>query len=327
MGIERNIVAVQIMQHLCTCPEHGYSQPGRYGTSGYCTVKTDAGNIMVKRGDRDCSSGVSEAWELALKGTPYEGSITRYNTTYSMKDAFLNSGLFSWEPMSFNASPGDIYLDIDAHTAMCVQNDGYADLLAEFSISETGGIDGAPGDQTGYESSVHGYYSGSWDGILHYNGKADSNSEISPGGSQKPLNGKTPSVAFRVKQNGKWLKEGKCGEQGVPIQAIAIDFEGNGWYQVCTAKYGWLDPVRGYDIDDDENGYAGWKDSPIIAVRAYYETPNPDKTGYFAAKYRVSELKDDWFPYQYDDDVDANQDGYAGDMGPIDRFQIELARV
>ena len=45
---------------------------------------------------------------------------------------------------------------------MCIQNDGAADLLGEFSISETGGIDGEPGDQTGNESSIHGYYE-AWD--------------------------------------------------------------------------------------------------------------------------------------------------------------------
>ena len=72
MGINRANVAAQIMEHLCTCPSHGYSQPGRYGTSGYCDVQTDAGVIKVKRGDRDCSSAVCEAWELALKGTPYD---------------------------------------------------------------------------------------------------------------------------------------------------------------------------------------------------------------------------------------------------------------
>ena len=81
--------------------------------------------------------------------------------------------------MNFNASRGDIYLDESAHTAMCVQNDSSADLLAEFSISETGDIDGEPGDQTGNESSVHGYYE-AWDGILHYEGGAVM-AEASPG--------------------------------------------------------------------------------------------------------------------------------------------------
>ena len=36
---------------------------------------------MVTKGDRDCSSAVCEAWELALAGSPYDGLITRYNWT------------------------------------------------------------------------------------------------------------------------------------------------------------------------------------------------------------------------------------------------------
>ena len=173
VAISRANVAAQIMEHLCNCAEHGYSQPGRHGTSGHCNVGTDAGIVKVTKGDRDCSSAVCEAWELALAGTAYDGLITRYNWTGGMREMFVGSGLFSWEPMSFNASRGDIYLDEENHTAMCIRNDGMADLLGEFSISETGGIDGEPGDQTGRESWVHDYYSGSWDGILHYNGKAD----------------------------------------------------------------------------------------------------------------------------------------------------------
>lgn len=71
VAISRASVAAQIMEHLVTCPEHGYSQPGRHGTSGYCSVQTDAGAVKVKKGDRDCSSAVCEAWELALAGTQY----------------------------------------------------------------------------------------------------------------------------------------------------------------------------------------------------------------------------------------------------------------
>ena len=66
------------MEHLCECPEHGHSQPGRYGTSGYCNVSTDAGNVSVKCGDRDCSSAVCEAWELALASTEYD--LEAYST-------------------------------------------------------------------------------------------------------------------------------------------------------------------------------------------------------------------------------------------------------
>jgi GH25 family lysozyme M1 (1,4-beta-N-acetylmuramidase) len=197
MAISRANVAAQIMEHLCTCSLHGYSQPGRHGTSGHCSVKTDAGTVKVTKGDRDCSSAVCEAWELALAGTPYDGLITRYNWTGGMREMFVGSGLFSWKPMSFNALRGDIYLDEQNHTAMCIRNDGSADLLGEFSISETGGIDGEPGDQTGRESWVHDYYSGSWDGILHYNGKADTGGAPGGSGSGAP-SGDVSELAERV---------------------------------------------------------------------------------------------------------------------------------
>ena len=45
---------------------------------------------------------------------------------------------------------------------MCLDggNDGIYgyDCLGEFSLAETGGIYGQSGDQTGGESSIHGYY-------------------------------------------------------------------------------------------------------------------------------------------------------------------------
>lgn len=160
-------------------------------------MKTDAGTIKVTKGDRDCSSAVCEAWELALAGSPYDGLITRYNWTGGMREMFVGSGLFSWKPMSFNATRGDIYLDEEHHTAMCIRNDGMADLLGEFSISETGGIDGEPGDQTGRESWIHDYYSGQWDGILHYNGKADTGGASTPTGSGAP-SGDVSELAARV---------------------------------------------------------------------------------------------------------------------------------
>jgi len=64
--------------------------------------------------------------------------------------------------MSFSAVRGDIYLNEANHTAMCL--DGGSDkvhnydCLGEFTISETGGIYGQSGDQTGGESIIHEYY-------------------------------------------------------------------------------------------------------------------------------------------------------------------------
>ena len=307
--ISRANVAAQIMEHLCTCPEHGYSQPGRYGTSGYCNVKTDIGIIKVKRGDRDCSSAVCEAWELALKGTPYEGKITRYHATFDMKSIFLASGLFSWKPMSYSALRGDIYLDEDAHTAMCTQNDARADLLAEFSISETGGIDGKPGDQTGQESSVHGYYPGSWDGILAYNGKADTKEQDS---GTKP---KQPTFRISTDWAGKtWLKAGAEGTRGKAIRWLAI--KGAGRYRVCTRDNGWLPWVTKCNIRDLEKGCAG-DGSEIIGLQVESED----------FRYAVRRLGGGWYAdMQGLVDLGGSYDNFAGDLAnAIDGFRIKLA--
>ena len=131
--------------------------------------------------------------------------------------------------------------------------------------------------------------------------------EISPVGKTNRTNSHR-NVRFRVKQDGTWLPEGRSGEKGIFLEAIAIDMGGNGEYQVCTAKDGWLDPVSGYDITD-RAGYGGHKDSPIIAVRIF-----SDQVLY---KYGVGELGGKWHPYAY-----TNKEGFAGDFGPIDRFLI-----
>jgi hypothetical protein len=172
MGVSRAEVAAQVMEHLCACPEHGYSQAARYGAEGFCGVDTDAGRVEVRKGDRDCSSAVCEAWELALAGTAWAGHISRYCWTGNMLATFVATGLFSWEAPGFAAARGDVYLDEDRHTAMCLGGG----MLGEFSISETGGTAGAAGDQTGRESRVRAWYAGSWDGVLHYNGGADGGS-------------------------------------------------------------------------------------------------------------------------------------------------------
>lgn len=106
------------------------------------------------KGDRDCSSAVCDAWQTALQGTSYEGALNGATYTGNMRDVFVNSGLFEWHDMSFSASRGDIYLNEQCHTAMCLDGSADHDILGQFSISETGGIYGQSGDQTGGESNI-----------------------------------------------------------------------------------------------------------------------------------------------------------------------------
>lgn len=176
-------VAATLHHHLCTHDWHGYDQHARWGDGeGVCSVTVDGKTYVVEQGDRDCSSSVIECWRAALRGTPYEGRLNGATYTGNMRSVFVASGLFEWKPMSFIAQRGDIYLNEVNHTAMCQTPN--PDTLSEFGINEKGTITGGRvGDQTGYESRVRAYYDYPWDGILHYNGKADTATSSTPSGS------------------------------------------------------------------------------------------------------------------------------------------------
>ena len=144
---------------------------------------------------------------------------------------------------------------------------------------------------------------------------------------------KIPDIFYRVRCDGKWLPEVKnmddyAGIRGKVITDVAIRVsEGNLWYQAHTKNSGWLSQITDYDINDYYKGYAG-NGEEIDALRVYYITPKAilDKTGnYLKAKYHVSALNSDYFGYQYDNETNSGQDGYAGLFGrSIDRLQIKL---
>lgn len=154
-------VAVQLMKHLVEHDWHGYSQYSRWGDGeGACDISVGGKVYKVEQGDRDCSSAIISAFEAAgisCGGATYTGN---------MRKLMVATGNFVWHPMSsgYIAKSGDVYLNESCHTAMCLSE--VPDMLMEFSISETGGIDGAEGDQTGWESHTCAYYNYPWDGIL-----------------------------------------------------------------------------------------------------------------------------------------------------------------
>ena len=154
-------VAVELMKHLATHDWHGYSQVSRWGDGeGTCDIDIGGKVYHLEQGDRDCSSAVISAYEAAginCGGATYTGN---------MRQLMCGTGNFRWHPMSsgYVAQAGDIYLNEVCHTAMCLS--AVPDMLMEFAISETGGIDGAEGDQTGDESRIRAYYDYPWDGIL-----------------------------------------------------------------------------------------------------------------------------------------------------------------
>jgi len=133
------------------------------------------------------------------------------------------------------------------------------------------------------------------------------------------------NVYYRVRtiKHG-WLPEVKnledyAGWENSPITDIAIRVDrGSIRYRVHVKGSNWLPYVTGYDINDLSNGYAG-NGKVIDAVEVYYETPD-DIRPYKRAKYKVNE-----YPWQYDNEKDTRQDGYAGAFGVnVTKLQIEI---
>ena len=318
-------IAATNMEHLCTCEEHGYSQAERWGDSsrGSCTVECEGHISSFYRGDRDCSSAVIDSWQEALTGTEYEGCLNAASYTGNMVDVFTGSSLFSWQPMSFTAQRGDIYLNIADHTAMCVDDGsgsyGY-DALAEFSISENGTIYGESGDQTGNESSIHAYYDFPWDGILHYEGPRDG-SYSEPTQETASDTGNSGQPRYNVR-NDDWCgdmygcsdstgsSDDFGGEYGEAATYIAI--EGVGQYRVETQNGGVLDWVDHYDTNDYDWGCAG-DGSPITKLWI------PDGN----VHYQVHTLGGEWLAEMIGGtDTSGSSDDFAGDGNPIDCIRI-----
>ena len=168
-----NEIAARIHADMCRDNDNGYSWEPRHGEDGkgVKTLTIDGRKYSYDRGSWDCSSSVIKAWQLAIQYTPYKGKLDGATFTGNMREVFTASGLFQWKPMSFIAARGDVYLNEQNHTAMCQSQ--YPDVMSEFCINENGDVyGGLPGDQTGGEAAINPFRE-EFDGILHYNGKAD----------------------------------------------------------------------------------------------------------------------------------------------------------
>ena len=173
-----NEIAAAIHKRMCEDPRFGYSWEERWGhTPEKWTI--GGGKYRVNVGDYDCSSSTITAWRKALTGTKYAHALDDATYTGNMREVFVGSGLFEWKPMSFLAAPGDLYLNEENHVAMCQTQT--PDILSEFSWGDNGAYGNKRGDQSGNEASVHAYYDYPWDGILHYNGKADTMPKFTDG--------------------------------------------------------------------------------------------------------------------------------------------------
>lgn len=313
-------VAVEMMKHLVTHDWHGYSQISRWGDGeGKCDVQTGAGTYQVEQGDRDCSSAIISAYEAA--------GISCGSATYTgnMRQLMCGTGNFRWHPISsgYIAQAGDVYLNEVNHTAMCLSAE--PDLLMEFSISENGSIDGAEGDQTGDESHIRAYYDYPWDGILECINAEEAGKTANTVVGILTADIPIPEYRVYTAEDGwlEWMRGLSCSDgcsddfAGIPGHLIRNVQVGNlgpqGWFQLNMKHQGELERNQ---QNTDFSDY-------VIGVTVYYDTPNPEATGYYKAKYRVAPSGRDCLKWEHDD-----EDGGAGDdINGVDRLQLTLERV
>ena len=136
---------VNRMIHWCRDVSLGYSQSDRW-------------NIRPG-GNADCSSLVIHALQeagFATGSATYTGNLSAQLTARG------------WQRISANGSPraGDILLNDVHHVAVYLGNG----LVAQASSSEYGTAYGKPGDQTGRETNIRGYYNYPWNCYLRYVG-------------------------------------------------------------------------------------------------------------------------------------------------------------
>lgn len=311
MALSPNERAAQIMEHLVSCNRHGYSQYSRQGDGGSETFTlSDGSQVTINTGDRDCSSAVIDAYRsvgVDVGGATYTGN---------MRSCMCGTGNFEWMPMSYIAQRGDIYLNEVNHTAMCTS--AVPDMLAEFSISENGTIDGVEGDQTGYESHIRTYYDYPWNGILRYIGEGASSEPSSGGSSSGAQPSGVPAIMLQARTTdgtvlpatsypdfAGWKANG-------PIQFLSAWCTDSAWrldVQAYTAADGWLPWLTNpSNINNLDIGAVG-NNGPILGLKMYLYSPNADH----AVHYQVN-CGNSYYPEQTDTDVKVGMDGYAGDL-------------
>lgn len=121
---------------------HGYSQYSRWGK------------------DYDCSSlmyecGYKAGYSLPRSGTRYTGTMIAHFSACGFRVDAFDGNLNDLER-------GDILLNTAHHTAVYIGNG----QIVEASISETGGISGKVGDQTGHEIHIRSVYNYPWTHVL-----------------------------------------------------------------------------------------------------------------------------------------------------------------
>ena len=248
--------AAEIHAFMCTDPRFGYSQDPRWGgdyNNGEIAVFTSSTGhtYRIPCGSYDCSSSTTLAWKLALSYTKYAGCLgdNIYECTSTMRSTFCKTGLFM-ASLTF-AKRGDLYLNEGVHVAMCQDGSPDNDILSEFNMDEHRRASGGqPGDQTGGESVIRGYYNDDWNTVLHYiGGLLD---DVTDDGEDSDDKGATPMSAQFVILDDDPTEH--FTEDGVHLHAVA-----NGDEKQAIIK--WWEKMHSIKLNPTPTHF-GSKDAP-----------------------------------------------------------------
>lgn len=151
----------------------------------------------------------------------------------------------------------------------------------------------------------------------------------------------TPNIYIQGVAGGKWLKvvKGGAGYSGIfgnALVALAAKVTaGTITYSVHLTGGKWLGNITGWNYKDYINGYAGsgnpaQNGTSIDAIRMNYTTPQNvvNQYGYYKVAYRVHLINGNWLEWQYDNETNGGQKGYAGTFGTIiDAIEVKLVKA
>lgn len=196
---------------------HGYSQSRRWPSQGT---------------DFDCSSLMYYAANKAGYDVTLGPSGTHYTGTMVADFKKAGFAVYEFDGNLSDLDPGDILVNVQYHTEMYIGNGKFVGAHG----SETGGIDGAPGDQTGHEISiVNAYvYDEGWDYVL---------TPPAEGGSKVTAeNYKVVASPFtHVRDKASTVKgaikgQVKAGTK-LSLTNVKVNSAGNTWGKVASGTY------------------------------------------------------------------------------------------
>lgn len=291
------------------------------------TLHHNAGNLTIDDCYRVwCNSETSAHYQVDENGTVGQ-LVNDCDTAWACGNWYANTGTISIEHANDNSDPWTIFpaaLESGAHltAALCrLYGLGEPEWMVNVFPHSHWSATACPGEIAGSQNAEYMRRAKEWYRAM--TGGTEPAQTPQPKPQPKP---QTDGLHVRYRactQASGWLPEmidrtdtsgygDDYAGDGSPITYLAMDFPG--WYQVQTVNSGWLPRVSSYNVDDLENGCAG-DGSPIIGVRCYYETKDPNTTGWKAIHYAVNDLAE-----MRDNDADQYGDDFAGNGETVTKF-------